>query len=99
LSDIKHVVVTVRQPSGARGDLGSVAEGFFRVSEDGVLTMVTATGEPLRGVMGERLTARLDGEHERTVASRLVLAHWRSSQDDASDFNSRRLTYPRTGWV
>jgi hypothetical protein len=90
--EIKHIVVTVRQPSGDRNDRGSCEEAHYTV-ENGVLMLVDANGELLRGNFGELITHRMEpGESERTIASRLVLARWRAS-DSASDFN-RPLRYP-----
>jgi hypothetical protein len=93
MPEIKSVIVTTANPIG-RGDLGQCEEGFYVVEGD-VLTMVTATGEPLRGVMGERITARLtSGEEARGVAKRLTLGQWRSSGGERSDFH-RPLRYSK----
>jgi hypothetical protein len=54
MPEIKSVIVITANPSGGRDDLGSCEEGFYTLDGD-VLTMVTATGQPLRGTFGERL--------------------------------------------
>jgi hypothetical protein len=97
MSEIKHVIATVSNPIG-KGDFGSCQEGHYRVDGD-VLTMVTATGQPLRGTFGERITHRLQpGESAVGVAKKLTLGHWRASQGDetAAAFN-RPIRYRNGG--
>jgi hypothetical protein len=96
--EIKQVTVMPRNPSGDRGDLGSCEVGYYTES-DGLLTMVSGTGEPLRGANGERITARLEpgGESERAVAMRLTLGHWRATSDDDPNGFNRPLRYSKAG--
>jgi hypothetical protein len=81
-SEIHHVVVGTRNPSGDDPlDKGDSEEGWYTV-EDGLLTMVTVDGVALRNGAGERITARLtDGTAPRTIAARLVLSRWRNERD------------------
>jgi hypothetical protein len=56
----------------------------------------------LRAANGERITAQLRaGESAKTVASRLVLSHWRNErarEELVSGFN-RPLHYQSSGWM
>jgi len=97
MSEIRTCHVITRNPTG-KGDLGACEVGYYKVS-DGILTIVTSTGEPLRGAMGERITARLvpGGESERAVAMRLTLRQWQSERDDDPNGFNRPLRYGRSG--
>jgi len=96
---INEITVTTRNPSGAPGDMGSCETGFYRVDDD-LLTLVDGGGKEVRSANGERITAHLrGGDSVRTVASRLVLARWRSERDASETvpgFN-RRLSYGPSG--
>ena len=92
---IEEITVATRHPSGRPGDLGSCEVGFFTIDND-LLSLVEADGTPVRKANGDRETALLRaGESARTVASRLILAHWRAT-NPTSDFN-RPLRYGPLG--
>lgn len=77
---IQEITVTTRNPSGAPGDLGSCEKAGFTIDNE-TLTLVEGDGTPVRKADGERIAATLRaGESARTVASRLVLARWRSER-------------------
>jgi hypothetical protein len=99
MSEIKTCHVITRNPT-SKGDLGACEIGYYTVS-DGILTVVTGAGEPLRGASGERITERLvlGGESERAVAMRLALGHWRSGRDETADAFNRPLSYGPSGLV
>jgi hypothetical protein len=74
MTEIKHVVGITANPSGGRGDLGQCAEGNYFV-EDGILTVRSADGVPLRDANnGERIMHHLaPGEGDEAIAKRLTL--------------------------
>jgi hypothetical protein len=81
-------------PAG-RDDSGSCEHGYYTVEGD-LLSMVTSTGEPLRGGFGERVAARPNGGSEKSVAMRLTLEHWRSARrDEMAGFNRPIRYQPR----
>jgi len=97
--EIKSVHVITANPTD-RDSLGSCEIGYYTVS-GGLLTMVSNDGAPLRDPNnGERITVRLNGESEKTVAKRLTLQHWQSSRGDETsvEFN-RPIHYPKAGWA
>jgi hypothetical protein len=97
MPEIHEVTVITANPTGP-GDVGSCHVGHYTV-DGGLLTMVTADGVPMRAANGERITAHMRaGDSARSVASRMVLSHWRATDGAASDFN-RPLHYRSAGWV
>jgi hypothetical protein len=82
MSEIKSVVVVTAKPA-SRGDLGQCEEGHYTV-ENGMLTIVTREGEPLRDDNnGERITVRLfPGDDEKVVAKKLTLRRYREAHRD-----------------
>jgi hypothetical protein len=101
-SEIHHVVVGTRNPSGDDPrDMGDSQEGWYTVS-DGLLTLVNVDGVALRNGAGERLTARIaDGTAPRTIAARLVLSRWRNERDATEGVPGfgRRIRYGPDGVV
>jgi hypothetical protein len=85
-TEIKHIAI--------RTGSNSMEHAWYTI-EGAMVTMVTGTGEPIRGVMGDRLSARLDGETAPAVAQRLAIRHWQSGRDDDPNGFNRVLRYPR----
>jgi hypothetical protein len=85
-TDVKHGVIRTGSDS---------MERYQYTIECDVVTMVTGTGEPLRGIMGDRITGRLDGESAPAVAQRLAIRHWQSGRDDDPNGFNRPLRYPK----
>jgi hypothetical protein len=99
MSEIKHLVFITSNPTGGRDDRGSAEHAWFTVSGDAV-TLVTRGGEPLRGVMGDRITAHVaKNEKAPTVAQRLAIRDWQSGRDETADAFNRPIRYPRSGWL
>jgi hypothetical protein len=88
--DIRHGVIRTGPDS---------MERYQYLVSDGVVTMCTGTGEPLRGIMGDRITGRLDGETAPAVAQRLAIRHWQSGRDDDPNGFNRVLRYGPSGLV
>ena len=81
--------------------MGGCETGFFTIDNE-TLTLVEGDGSPVRSANGERITALLRaGDSARTVASRMVLARWRSERDssEAVPGFGRPLHYPKPGWT
>jgi hypothetical protein len=94
--EIKEVIITLRQPSGRKGDYGLVALGNDTL-EGNILTMVDEDGKPLREKHGIMRRTLEPGEDAAAVARKLTRdIHIR--QADSNDFN-RRLEYPPIGWA
>jgi hypothetical protein len=107
---IKRITIQLRRPLGA-DDSGMVAHGCYKFA-DGVVTLCTEDGTPLKRGRDEQLTTRtvkgardaplwssavLAGHSERQVAGRL-LHQKTASEKRGGDFN-RRLDYPDRGIV
>jgi hypothetical protein len=91
MSEIKQVTVATRNPS--RDDLGSVEIGPY-VVEDGLLTMVSEEGVPVRNANGDLMTHLLaPGENAVVIAKRLRLKIWRSANSDEMSGFNRRIDY------
>jgi hypothetical protein len=90
---IKSVVVTTAKPSGP-GDLGQVAEGFYTVA-NGILTMCTPDGAPLRDDnTGRRREMKLlPGDVPAQEAKRMTLRRYREAHRDELDGFHRPIRY------
>jgi hypothetical protein len=96
MSEVYEVYATVRLPAG--GDTGQVTSGFY-VLEDGILTMTTSKGVPVRNAhTGEKYIQKIGPKDSAPDhAKRLTLKIYRMLGRDADGGFNRPLQYPRIG--
>src|SRR5690242_20290703 len=98
MPEVHQVTAILRNPSGRPGDHGVCTQGYFTI-EDGVMTMTTSDGKPVRSSKGELIKHRLrPGENRNDVAKRLTREVWTMlhGRDPSGGFN-RPLHYRDPG--
>ena len=100
MSEVQHITVQIRRPTG--DDPGQVTTGYFTLA-DGILTMTTSSGVPIRrATTGERFTCKIKpGDNHVAIAGQLTLQvrdelRGENRPGAVKGFN-RQLDYPKSG--
>lgn len=98
MPEVKEMIVQVRAPNGRPGDYGQATSGFYRVDENGRLTMTDENGVPVRRKNGELWTHLLRPEEKAEVIARILTKQIRAAiHGDSAGFH-RRIECPNVGW-